>query len=298
MKFCLVIAACCLLFVSCQKKKPEADASRQPLIEVEGQFLYEDELASVIQPGLSPEDSAALADAYIRNWATNVLLYENAKRNVANEVEINQMVEEYRKSLIIHYYQQNLVAQRLGDVSDDEVAAYYEVNADRFPLNENVLRGVFLKVPNGAPKIDKVRTAIRKLDDDKDIQRLEEYSVQHAASYDYFVDTWILMNDLAKKMPLEGIDQRALLANNSYYEVADSTYTYMLNITDRRLIGSPAPLEFVQERIRTLLNNQRRQEYIKQLEQSLYDDAAASGVITFYSPVFNNKNLIDDETKN
>lgn len=273
---------------------------RQPLIEVEGRFLYQDELNAVIPQGISTADSAALADAFIRNWATNVLLYENAKRNVANEAEIEQMVEEYRKSLTIHYYQQRLVAQRLGDVSDDEVAAFYEAHATQFPLHDNLLRGVFLKVPNSAPNIDKVRRAFKKLDDDQNIQKLEEYSVQHAASYDYFVDTWILLNDLAKRMPLEGIDQKALLTNNSFYETADSTYTYMLDIVDYKLIGTTAPLEVVNERIRTMLNNQRKMEYIKQFELSLYDDAANSGKITFYPPVFENKNLestFEDEAK-
>ncbi len=273
---------------------------RQPLIEVEGRFLYQDELNAVIPQGISTADSAALADAFIRNWATNVLLYENAKRNVANEAEIEQMVEEYRKSLTIHYYQQRLVAQRLGDVSDDEVAAFYEAHATQFPLHDNLLRGVFLKVPNSAPNIDKVRRAFKKLDDDQNIQKLEEYSVQHAASYDYFVDTWILLNDLTKRMPLDNIDQKAWLTNNSFYETADSTYTYMLDIVDYKLIGTTAPLEVVNERIRTMLNNQRKMEYIKQFELSLYDDAASSGKITFYPPVFENKNLestFEDEAK-
>ncbi len=273
---------------------------RQPLIEVEGRFLYQDELNAVIPQGISTADSAALADAFIRNWATNVLLYENAKRNVANEAEIEQMVEEYRKSLTIHYYQQRLVAQRLGDVSDDEVAAFYEAHATQFPLHDNLLRGVFLKVPNNAPNIDKVRRAFKKLDDDENIQKLEEYSVQHAASYDYFVDTWILLNDLAQRMPLNSIDQKALLTNYQFYETSDSTYTYMLDIADYKLKGTTAPLEVVNERIRTMLNNQRKMEYIKQFELSLYDDAANGGKITFYPPVFENKNLestFEDEAK-
>lgn len=293
------LAACCVAFSACQSK-PEADVSRQPLIEVEGRFLYQDELEPVIPSGISAADSAALADAFIRNWATNVLLYENAKRNVANEAEIEQMVEEYRKSITIHYYQQRLVAQRLGDVGDDEVAAFYEAHATQFPLHDNLLRGVFLKVPNSAPRIDKVRKAFKDLGDDENIQKLEEYSVQHAASYDYFADTWILLNDLAKKMPLDGIDQKAFLANHTFYETSDSTYAYMLGIVDYKLAGTAAPLEFVGERIRTMLNNQRKQEYIKQFELSLYDDAASSGEITFYPPVFDNKNLesdFEDEAK-
>ena len=141
---CLLLFLVSCLLVACNIK-PQADVAREPLMEVEGQFLYKDELAPTIPEGTTPEDSAVLADAFIRKWATNILLYETAKRNIANEDEIDAMVEEYRKTLTIHYYQQRLVAQRLAEPTDAEVEAFYEQHEGLFPLHENVLRGVFLK---------------------------------------------------------------------------------------------------------------------------------------------------------
>ena len=109
-----IALGCCLLLVvgSCQQQA--ADTSREPVLEVEGKFLYHDDLDKIIPEGTSREDSTNLADAYIRKWITDVLLYENAKRNIANEDVVEDLVEEYRKSLTIHYYQQRLVAQRLA----------------------------------------------------------------------------------------------------------------------------------------------------------------------------------------
>ena len=275
------ILGCCLLLVvgSCQQQA--ADTSRHALLEVNGKFLYREELDKIIPEGTSLEDSTNLADAYVRKWITDVLLYENAKRNISNEDAVEEMVEEYRKSLTIHYYQQRLVAQRLQEPTDEEVAVFYESHTDQFLLSENMLRGVFLKVPLVSPKVDKVRGYMRKLNE-KSIQQIEQYSIQHAVSYDYFIDKWVYMNDVLKKMPSPAAEQGTFLANTKFYETTDSAYFYLLNITDYQLVGSPAPLEFVQEKVRTILYNQRKIEYIKNFEKELYNDAQNNGDITYF----------------
>ena len=276
-----IALGCGLLLVvgSCQQQA--ADTSREPVLEVEGKFLYHDDLDKIIPEGTSREDSTNLADAYIRKWITDVLLYENAKRNIANEDVVEDLVEEYRKSLTIHYYQQRLVAQRLAEPTDEEVAAFYEKHTEQFLLAENMLRGVYLKVPLASPKVDRVRGYMRKINE-KSIQQIEQYSIQHAVSYDYFVDKWLYLNDVLKKMPSAIPDQGAFLSNTKFYETRDSVYTYMLNITDYQLAGSPAPLEFVQEKVRTILYNQRKIEYIKNFETELYEDAQKDGDITYF----------------
>jgi len=278
-----ITLGCCLLLVvgSCQQQVAD-DNSQQAVLEVEGKFLYRADLDKIIPEGTSFEDSTNLADAYIRKWITDVLLYENAKRNIANEDVVEDMVEEYRKSLTIHYYQQRLVAQRLQEPTNDEAADFYSKHSDQFLLSENMLRGVFLKVPLASPKVDKVRGYMRKLNA-KSIQQIEQYSIQHAVSYDYFIDKWIYFNDVLKKMPSSITDQGAFLATTKFYETKDSVYSYMLNISDYQLAGSPAPLEFVQEKVRAILYNQRKMEYIKNFETELYKDAQDDGEITYFN---------------
>lgn len=276
----IILGGCLLLVVgSCQQQA--TDTSHDAILEVEGRFLYCEDLDKIIPEGTSLEDSTHLADAYIRKWITDVLLYQNAKRNIANEDVVEELVEEYRKSLTIHYYQERLVAQRLAEPTDDEVMMFYEQHANQFLLTENLLRGVYLKVPLTSPKIDRVRGYMRKLDE-KSIQQIEQYSIQHAVSYDYFVDKWLYFNDLLKRMP-EGIsDQGAFLSHTKFYETTDSAYTYMLNITDYQLAGTPAPLEFVQEKVRAILYNQRKREYIQKFENELYEDAHKNGDVIYF----------------
>ena len=46
--------------------------------EVNGQYLYREELAH-LTAGLTGEDSVRAADMFIRQWASDILLYDKAK---------------------------------------------------------------------------------------------------------------------------------------------------------------------------------------------------------------------------
>ncbi len=140
------------------RKLPRADfrvGGESPILEVNGKFLYKDELEHIVPENISPEDSARLAETFIRKWVTDNLLYERAQKNVQNEAEIEKLVDEYRKSLTIHNYLQVLV----GDVCDSLPTAIllcFTTDTRGFLLPETIIRGSFLKVPITAPKLDRV----------------------------------------------------------------------------------------------------------------------------------------------
>ena len=103
------------------------------LVEVDGNFLYKEDLMSVLPVGLSKDDSILFAEHYIRSWAEEILLYEKAANNIPDNVDVDKLVENYRKALIMHTYQQELINQKLtSDISEQEIAEYYEKNKDYF----------------------------------------------------------------------------------------------------------------------------------------------------------------------
>ena len=101
-----------VLFSASCSEKP-SDSGRTPLLELEGKFLYKDEIDKIIPLNTSVIDSVDIAERYVKKWVTETLMYENAKRNIDNLDEINKLADEYRQSLIIHAYEQALVAERL-----------------------------------------------------------------------------------------------------------------------------------------------------------------------------------------
>ena len=188
-----------LLLVSCTDSNKEH--LRDAVVSVEGYTLTYGDLQKVIPEGISPEDSIALANDYIQAWATDILLYQNAQRNIRNQSEIDKMVEEYRKSLIINSYQQRLMQERLQAPTVDEVRSFYLEHGKEFILNDYIVKGILIKIPNTAPKQDQSRKQMRTIDLTS-IEFIQTDSVHYAVSYDYFLDNCVYFSDLNKRVSL------------------------------------------------------------------------------------------------
>ena len=221
-----IISLTLIVISSCVHKTPEA--ARKPLLEVEGRFLYVDEVQQIIPPNVSVTDSTEIAHSYIRKWVTDVLMYENAKRNVTNINEIDELVESYRKSLTIHQYQQKMIEQRLPkEPSEVDLKAFYTQYSAQLVLKENIIKGLLLIIPQKAPKMSNVRSWVQS-GNTKSLESIEKYSLQNAISYDYFGDKWLPLSEILKRIPLKVEDPSRFLSSNRFVETSDSTQHYIL----------------------------------------------------------------------
>lgn len=267
--------------IGCDRKSP--DQTRIPLLEVEGKFLYLDQVQAILPPNITGPDSVQIADSYIRKWITDVLLYENAKRNVTDKAAIERLLDDYRKSLIIHQYQQNLLQQRLpGQPSDEEILRFYENFREQFVLRENLLKGILLVLPAGAPRLNDVRRWVQS-GDTKSLEQIEKYSLQHGLSYDYFADRWVSINEILKKMPVQQEQLSNSIGTGRFYEVSDSVRHYMLNVDSVKRVGDMEPFETAKEKISNIILNKLKSDFIMNFEDELYQDAIQSGTVTFFN---------------
>lgn len=265
---------------SCSQKKEEAKA--KAVLEVGGQYLYEDELQKILPPNVSDSDSIDITQNYIRKWVVGVLMYQNAKRNITNQAEIDELVENYRKSLTIHQYQQKLIEQRLPkEPSDEDLQAFYKEYSDQLVLNECVLQGLLLVVPKSAPQLANVRSWVQS-GNTKALENIEKYSVRNAISYDYFGDRWVSFADVLRKMPLQVADPGSFLASRRLVECSDSAQQYLLRISAFRRPGQTEPYEMAKNRISAILMNKQKADFMSKFEDELYNDAIKDKSIRFY----------------
>jgi hypothetical protein len=269
-----------IVFGSCNSKNP--DVARKPYLEVEGKFLYTDEIEQVIPPNVNYTDSAEIAQSYVRKWATDVLMYENAKRNITNKAEIDELVENYRKSLTIHQYQQRMIEQRLPkEPAEEDLKAFYNEYGQQLLLTENTLKGLLLVVPKNAQKMANVRSWVQSANT-KSLESIEKYSIRNAISYDYFGDKWLPLSDVLKKIPLKIEDAAHFLSANKFVETQDSTQHYFLRILSYRLSGQVEPYDMARKRISNILLNKQKADFISKFENEIYDDAVKDETITFF----------------
>lgn len=270
------------LLVACQSKE-QASSDRIPVLEVEGKFLYLDQIENIIPPNLSAEDSLEIVKSYIRKWATDILMYENAKRNVSDPKEIDQLIEDYRKSLTIHQYQQKLIQQRLPqEPTDSDMIRFYEEYQDQFILNESIIQGLLLVVPQGAPNLANVRKWVQS-GNTKSLEQIEKYSIQNALSYDYFGNKWVPITDILKKIPMQVESPSDFVGKYKFYETKDSLKIYFLNIQKYRKFGEKEPFDRAKDRISNLILNKMKSDFITDFEKELYEDAVTDGNITFFN---------------
>lgn len=73
----------------------------------------------------------------------DILLYDKAQSNIPNNGEIDKLVENYRKALIMHTYQQALIHQRLSEeISEQDLTEYYEKNQALFKVERPLMKGL------------------------------------------------------------------------------------------------------------------------------------------------------------
>ena len=256
---------------------------KTPLVEVSGEFLYKEDLQAALPLNISKDDSVLFAEHYIRNWIEDALLFDKAEGSIPDNDKISKLVENYRRALIMHTYQEELVNQKLAnDISEEEINAYYEKNKELFRLDNPLVKGLFIKVPLSSPDLGNVRVWYRKNNQDV-IEKLEKYSLRNAVSYDYFYDRWTSVPDVAAKIPLKVLDTDAnYLDKNRNVEVKDTAFCYFLHIEDFLGKDKQKPLDFARDEIKEILINLKRVEFINKVKEDLYQRASDRNKIIYY----------------
>lgn len=255
--------------------KEHVDSGRTPILELNGHVLNKEDLPQPVAGNYTVEDSIALVDGYIKRWVTDAMMYDYAKKNVQNPQEIDRMVEEYRKTLTVQHYQQMLVNQRLTPPSLEQKRAYYEQNSSHFLLEEDIVKGVLVKVPKTTQKLRDLRTWLRDVNDEN-LEKMENFCVRNYGTLDYFHDRWLTISEVQKNMPGLGSQLWDSDATGSIIEREDSVYVYMLKSIECSKRGSVAPYDFAERKIESILLNQHRIDFIRNFEEDLYKHAQMS----------------------
>lgn len=255
----------------------------QALVSVNGKTLYIEDLEDIIPQNLTPEDSILAAEAYIKMWIKNELVYEKAIENLSDKKQIEELVENYRRSLTVFTYQEQLLKERLSKkISDKDLESYYNSNSQQFDLNTDIIKGLFLKVPLTSTRLDDLKKWYRQGNDEA-VENIEKYSLENAVNYDYFYDKWVDFTDVMNNIPAIIPSSQQFLVSNKNLEVQDSSYVYLLHIKEYVLAGKTAPFEYSKGEIMDILMNQRKEDFIKQFENDLYNTAVNNNKIKYYN---------------
>ena len=287
----IVLSVLMTLLCGCQalEKKQQVGA----VAELNGQYLYRSTLDSLTL-GLNSEDSLRVVQLFIRQWAQDILLYDNSTARTHREIE--QMVSEYRRTLYAQAYEDRLVERRMPkSIPDSAVQAIYDRMPDRFILDESIVKGVLLVVPNDAPNLSKVKQWLLKIGTERQERKerknskatnvlddIEKYVYQNASGYELFTDQWTTVTALTRQMPVERADLETKLKYGNRIEISDSTQTFILQVTEKHMRGEKMPVEYARPQIEKIILNARRVEFLRKERERLYNDAVQEKKIKFF----------------
>ena len=281
MRYFFSIIVVSLLTIACSENLELKNSDA--LVKVKNKILYKSFLEENIPAGLAKEDSIIAAEHFIRTWINDNLLYDIATRNINDKENIERLVENYRKSLFIYRYEEQLVNERLTrEIDEQSLYDYYNKNKDKIKLERPLVKGLFIKVPVDAPQLNEIRNLCKSMAA-VSREKLEKYSLNNSVIFDFFVDNWMNFNDLMDNFPEEKLNKEDLIVQKKMIEKQDDNYFYFLNITDYLSPGDNAPYEYAKNTVQEILINQRKIEFLKKTKEDLYQRAIDKGEIQFYS---------------
>ncbi len=274
---------CCwvIMLLGCEQQQDHK--GKTPLVEMAGEFLYQEDLQKALPLNVSAEDSMLFAENYIRNWLEDLLLYNKAEDNIRDSEKVKALVENYRRALVMHAYEEELVSQQLAnEIKPEEVVAYYEGNKSLFVLEKPMIKGLFIKVPLKSAGLADVRRWYKRNSQDA-IEKLEKYSLRNAVTYDYFYDQWRPLDEIEALIPVQNWKTGSdYLKQHRDVELKDTAYHYFLHVEDYLGKGEQKPLDFAEEEIKEILINLKRVEFINLVKKDLYRQASDKNEIIYY----------------
>ena len=261
-----------LLLISCDFNKKSYN---NYVARVGEEFLDYSYLNDLIPKNISFEDSVELANKIISEWATSKLLLQNAQNNLnENEKEsIDEKSKKYRDNLILSEYK-NKISKNNPDtvVTDNEIKVFFENNSKNFTLYNEIIQGRYLKLNKNNFNINEIKRRFNRFNLG-DRYFFDSISIQ-LLNYSFNDSTWINKNLFFNKIPTLNNDEiQRIVKNNLFYIKEDSLALYLIKINKYKKANDYAPLDYIYERIRELISNRKRIDYLIKIEKELIEDA-------------------------
>lgn len=269
---CIFALSACQLF---EEKRMSGSVA-----EYGGKTITEQEL-QLITSGLSPKDSLRVAQQYVRQWAIGMIEYDIAKEQTNKAIE--QLVEDYRRSLYLHEYEEKLIAQRMPRIVEDTlIQSFYDLHRQHLILPQTIMQGLMLVVPIGAPNMNELRKNIQHPEEEANIEWIEKFAYKYAVGYELFLDEWKTSSDVFVHMPFEQDNIDKQLKTKRQIELQDSVNIYIMQVTNLHMKGTLMPLTYARKDIETILLRQRQVEFLQRERDYLYEEAIHTGKLKLY----------------
>jgi len=253
-------------------------------------YLYRSELAASMPSGIAAKDSVGYAQALIDKWIVGQLKQQEAEKLFSqSEADIDRLVEEYRRSLLMHKLDQHyLEAESYPEITDKDIASYYNSHKGDFRISQPMVKGEIFTIASDYRR----REQLLKLHNSKREKEREDFvEICRKNNFTLLQFTeWVPFADYITNLPLLRTSRHnEMLESRKLHQILyDKTY-YYYRITDVLKSGDTMPLDMAKEYIRQILINRHRADVVHRHEKQILNSAMSSGHAKIYNQTDNGK---------
>ncbi len=280
----LVVLMCALMVQSCGNFSLYSGDDSPVVARVGEAELRESAFSDIYDGSLYAGDSLLQRKVMINNWVLSEVktqaALEEIKNGGLNQRVIDKMVEEYRRTLLIHTLEYNYLSSTIDSVvTEPQIREYYAKNKEGFRLPGPLVKAVVVRLPEDLRQSKKLEQLFLKgdkeeLSDFLNICAKNEYKVVDMR------ENWVEFSNVLRHIPFAYTDFDKFLSKHKRYEINDNEYKYMLRIEEYLPTGTLSPMEREKQNIIKILRNLRRASAIQTFNDSLVNTAKTKGLVT------------------
>ena len=265
-----------LFILSCSSEKEE-----EYLASYKDVNLSLSEVYSQIIPGTI--DTANFVDLFVINWLKQQVLFDKASIYISDtDQEIQQKVQDFKETIIIHKYQNELINNEFDTtLTEIEISDYYEKFLKDFILNQHILKCKLIIVEKDFQNKKELEKKI-VAQTSSQIDELLNYCQLYSNIYYLNDSNWVYLSEILQKLPTNIDSKKLIRYKNKIHSFTDEELRYFLFVKDFEIKGKKSPLSFELSKIRNLLQNKKKIQYLEKIEDELYRNALSSGKIKIY----------------
>ncbi len=268
-------------FSACVPPEEGKNDNDKLVAKVFNKSLFQSELQELIGAETAPEDSIQIAKAYIEKWVRDAVLMHEAEKYVPKDLNIDDLVRDYRASLIRHNYEKLLVKTQLDSlINQTELEQYYEKNREQYKLKNPALQCHFIKMAKDTKGWDEAKSWWKEEEDDS-FKKLLDFCSRNAEVYLLDENIWYNLSDISSYLP------KGKLTSSNYQskkdiKIDDDEYDYLLNTFNSVPTGEYAPLEFVKDQATKVILHQRKTRLLEDVKEDMYDKESQSNNVKIF----------------
>ena len=253
----------------------KSDSKTTAIARVNSDYLYQEDIANLIPPGIAKEDSIVIVRNFIDRWAAQKLLIRVAEVNLnANKkAEFDTLIQQYKVDLYTKAYLEEVVKRTTDTVVTlAELKAYYKENKENFKTNGTLVRLRYINIKKDNPKYEIIKSKFfdfRK----SDKKFWDTYSMQ-LNSFALNDSIWVDMSQVYTKLPFINPDNRdEYKRSGKTIQKTEAGNNYLVKISNVIDKNQIAPFDYLRPTLQEVIINKRKLELIKNFEKEIIDDA-------------------------